>query len=73
MDGVRNVCSWALRVLCTRVGGNNFRLGHGWVFDRATEIAARLANTPHPEDAPLDHEWYVDVRPIAGSRDELDL
>jgi hypothetical protein len=55
------------------VGGNNFRLGHGWVFDRATEIAARLANTPHPEDAPLDHEWYVDVRPIAGSRDELDL
>ncbi|MEV0972234.1 YciI family protein [Microtetraspora glauca] len=35
-------------------------------FDRATEIAARLANTPHPADATLDHEWYVDVRPIEG-------
>ena len=33
-------------------------------FDRATEIAARLANTPHPEHATLSHEWYVDVRPI---------
>ncbi len=33
-------------------------------FDRATEITARLANTPHPEHATLSHEWYVDVRPI---------
>jgi hypothetical protein len=33
-------------------------------FDRATEIAARLAHTPHPEHAKLSHEWYVDVRPI---------
>lgn len=42
-------------------------------FDRATEIAARLANTPHPENATLGREWYVDVRPIADSRAELDL
>ncbi|WP_306999476.1 YciI family protein [Amycolatopsis thermophila] len=35
-------------------------------FDRATEIAARLADTPHPEGAVLDHDWYVDIRPIAG-------
>jgi hypothetical protein len=33
-------------------------------FDRATEIAARLANTPHPEHARLSREWYVEVRPI---------
>jgi hypothetical protein len=33
-------------------------------FDRATEIAARLAATPHPAHATLTHEWYVDVRPI---------
>jgi hypothetical protein len=33
-------------------------------FDRATEIAAQLAKTPHPEDADLGREWYVDVRPI---------
>src|SRR5688572_21274904 len=25
-------------------------------FDRATEIAAKLANTPHPGDATLDHD-----------------
>ncbi|MDN3356260.1 YciI family protein [Actinomadura sp. DC4] len=42
-------------------------------FDRATEIAARLAGTPHPEGAALEHAWHVDVRPIAGSRHELDL
>jgi hypothetical protein len=35
-------------------------------FDRATEIAARLGNTPGPADG-----WYADVRPIADSRDEL--
>ncbi|GAA3307100.1 YciI family protein [Nonomuraea dietziae] len=33
-------------------------------FDRATEIAARLAGTPHPKDTELAQEWYVDVRPI---------
>jgi hypothetical protein len=42
-------------------------------FDRATEIAARLADTPHPQGTVLDREWYVDVRPIADSRHELDL
>jgi hypothetical protein len=42
-------------------------------FDRATEIAARLANTPHPEHATLSHEWYVDVRPVAGGYDELEM
>jgi hypothetical protein len=36
-------------------------------FDRATEIAAKLADTPHPANAKLDNEWYVDVRPIAGA------
>jgi hypothetical protein len=41
-------------------------------FDRATEIAARLANTPHPEHATLSHDWYVDVRPIAEGFDELE-
>jgi hypothetical protein len=42
-------------------------------FDRATEIAARLANTPHPEDTSLGRDWYVDVRPIADGRDDLDV
>ncbi|WP_235018157.1 YciI family protein [Thermomonospora echinospora] len=42
-------------------------------FDRATEIAAHLANTPRPEGAALEHEWYVDVRPIADSHAELEL
>ncbi|MFC3822261.1 YciI family protein [Planomonospora venezuelensis] len=41
-------------------------------FDRATEIAARLADTPHPESAVLTREWYVDVRPVAGGYDELE-
>jgi hypothetical protein len=41
-------------------------------FDRATEIAARLANTPHSADATLEHEWYVDVRPIVGGAGELE-
>jgi hypothetical protein len=41
-------------------------------FDRATEVAARLANTPHPEHTTLSHEWYVDVRPIAEGIGELD-
>jgi hypothetical protein len=42
-------------------------------FDRATEIAARLANTPHAEDANLDHEWYVDVRPILDGVEDLEV
>lgn len=33
-------------------------------FDRATQIAARLAYTPHPEGVTPAREWYVDVRPI---------
>jgi len=41
-------------------------------FDRATEIAARLADTPHPADATLSHDWYVDVRPIVEGFDELE-
>lgn len=41
-------------------------------FDRATEIAARLAGTPRPGHARLDHEWYVDVRPIHDSADEIE-
>lgn len=42
-------------------------------FDRATEIAARLAHTPHPADPRLSQEWYVDVRPIVDGIDELGL
>ncbi|GAA4632397.1 YciI family protein [Actinoallomurus vinaceus] len=42
-------------------------------FDRATEIAARLADTPHPKGATLDNEWHVDIRPIVGSAAEPDL
>jgi len=42
-------------------------------FDRATEIAAQLAHTPHPEHAQLANEWYVDIRPIADGIDELEL
>jgi hypothetical protein len=34
-------------------------------FDRATEIAAKLVHTPHPEGAELVHGWHVDIRPIA--------
>jgi hypothetical protein len=41
-------------------------------FDRATEIAARLAATPHPEGTVLEHEWYVDVRPVDDSAGELE-
>jgi hypothetical protein len=41
-------------------------------FDRATEIAARLAHTPHPEHATLSQEWYADVRPIVGGFGDLD-
>jgi hypothetical protein len=38
-------------------------------FDRATEIAARLANCPSPGGIFAD--GVADVRPIADSRDEL--
>ncbi|MDQ3789568.1 MAG: YciI family protein [Actinomycetota bacterium] len=42
-------------------------------FDRATEIAARLASTPHPAGANLDHDWYVDVRPTDEPPADLNL
>jgi hypothetical protein len=40
-------------------------------FDRATEIAARLSRIPGPRQIG-EHE-VIDVRPIAESRDELDV
>jgi hypothetical protein len=40
-------------------------------FDRATEIAARLAGAPGPESAAA--RAFADVRPIAESRAELEL
>jgi hypothetical protein len=40
-------------------------------FDRATEIAARVSQAPGP--AHVRDRAYVDVRPVAESRDELDL
>jgi hypothetical protein len=39
-------------------------------FDRATEIAARLAGCPGPEH--VAEREFVDVRPIAESRAELE-
>lgn len=39
-------------------------------FDRATEIAARLSKVPYPGDPSTG---YADVRPIAESRQELDI
>jgi hypothetical protein len=39
-------------------------------FDRATEVAARLTQCPGPEH--VRERAYVDVRPAAGSRDELE-
>jgi len=39
-------------------------------FDRATEIAARLTETPGPES--IRERARADVRPVAESRDELD-
>ncbi|MQY30531.1 YciI family protein [Nocardia aurantia] len=40
-------------------------------FDRATEIAARLSGCPAPEQVAANA--YADVRPIVGSRDDLEL
>ena len=40
-------------------------------FDRATEIAARLTKCPGPGGGPTGE--YVDVRPVADSRFELEL
>jgi hypothetical protein len=42
-------------------------------FDRATAIAAQLADTPHPEGAVLSAGWYVDVRPIADGFEQIDM
>ena len=40
-------------------------------FDRATEIAARLTECPGPDH--VRERAYVDVRPAAESRDEMEL
>jgi hypothetical protein len=40
-------------------------------FDRATEIAAKLTSCPGPGGGSTGE--YVDVRPVAESRSELDL
>ena len=42
-------------------------------FDRATEIAARLAGIPHPGHARLSHAFYVDIRPILGAVEDLEM
>jgi hypothetical protein len=39
-------------------------------FDRATEIAARLSNCPGPDH--VRERAFVDVRPVAESRDDLE-
>ena len=39
-------------------------------FDRATEIAARLANCPGPDH--IRERAFVDVRPVADSRADLE-
>jgi len=39
-------------------------------FDRATEIAARLSNCPGPDH--VRERAYVDVRPVADSRADLE-
>jgi hypothetical protein len=39
-------------------------------FDRATEIAARLAKIPGPDNA--GHRAYAGIRPLAGSRADLE-
>ena len=41
-------------------------------FDRATEIAARLSSCPRPSGIE-DRALFADVRPIADSRNELEL
>ena len=40
-------------------------------YDRATEIAAQLAETPQPQGAAAD-EWYVDIRPVIDNVEELE-
>ena len=40
-------------------------------FDRATEIAARIANCPYPPDAP--GRFVVDVRPISDPTTDLEV
>lgn len=42
-------------------------------FDRATEIAAALADTPHPPHADLGRDWYTDIRPIADGPPEPEV
>jgi hypothetical protein len=40
-------------------------------FDRATEVAGRLANCPAPDF--VAGSAYADVRPIADSRHDMDV
>ena len=42
-------------------------------FDRATEIAARLSACPGPAGLAEARAPYADVRPLADSRDQLEL
>ncbi|NEE02482.1 YciI family protein [Phytoactinopolyspora halotolerans] len=41
-------------------------------FDRATEIAARITNSPHPAGEPTGSE-YIDVRPIVEGFEDFDV
>ena len=41
-------------------------------FDRATEIAARVADAPSPSGEPTGSE-YVEVRPLASNRADLEI
>lgn len=42
-------------------------------LDRATEIAARLADPPHPPHAVLANEPHVDIRPIGEAPPEPEV
>lgn len=42
-------------------------------FDRATEIAAKLASTPHPASAELTNDWHVDIRPLVAGMSDLEV
>lgn len=42
-------------------------------YDRACEVAAKLADTPFPKNTVLSHEWYVDIRPCVDSIEDLEL
>jgi hypothetical protein len=42
-------------------------------FDRGDRDRRAPGEDPCPEGATLDHDWYVDVRPVADSAAELDV